>query len=189
MKRAGRITASRFREILHTDVSQPSLSLIKGIRYPAAHQFSSVPCQYGLDNEDTARSAYLENFAEIHESLMVIKSGLILHPSYPFMSATPDGIVHCSYCGSGTLEIKCPYICRERSFEEVAKENNPAFCLQQDEDGSLSLKKDHSYYYQVQMQMQLCLVNYCDFVVWREGEIFTRESFEMKLLLTILLQG
>ena len=47
-QRAGRITASRFREILHTDVSQPSLSLIKGICYPAAHQFSSVPCQYGL---------------------------------------------------------------------------------------------------------------------------------------------
>ena len=109
---------------------------------------------------------------------MIIKSGLILQPSYSFMGATPDGIVHCSCCGSGTLEIKCPYICRERSFEEVAKENNPAFYLQQDEDGSVSLKKDHSYYYQVQMQMQLFLVNYCEFVVWREGErIFRDETF------------
>ena len=103
---------------------------IKGIFTTAAHQFSSVPCQYGLDNEDTACSAYFENFAEIHESLMIIKSGLFLHPSYSFMGATPDGIVYCSCCGSGTLEIKCPYICRERSFEEVAKENNLAFCLQ-----------------------------------------------------------
>ena len=70
-QRAGRITASRFRDILHTDFSQPSLSLIKGICYPAAHQFSSVPCQYGLTNEDTARSAYFERFTEIHESLMM----------------------------------------------------------------------------------------------------------------------
>ena len=174
-QRAGRITASRFRDILHTDFSQPSLSLIKGICYPAADQFSSVPCQYGLTNEDTTHSAYFERFAEIHESLMIIKSGLILHPSYPFMGATPDGIIHCSCCGSGILEIKCPYSCRERSFKEVAKENDPDFCL---EHGLLSLKKEHSYYYQVlQLQMQLCLVNYCDFVVWREDEIFHQRIF------------
>ena len=171
-QRAGRITASRFREVLHTDFSQPSLSLIKSICYPAEYQFTTVPCQYGLDNEDKARSVYFEKFVERHDSLMIIKSGLILNPSYPFMGATPDGIVHCSCCGTGTLEIKCPYSCRERSFEDVANEHNLTFCLYQDEDGSLYLKKEHAYYYQIQMQMQLSQVNYCDFVLWREGEIF-----------------
>ena len=42
-QRAGRIAASRFRETLHTDCSQPSLSLIKSICYPAEHQFTTVP--------------------------------------------------------------------------------------------------------------------------------------------------
>lgn len=106
-----------------------------------------------------------------HECLIIIKSGLILHPSYPFMGATPDGIVHCACCGSGTLEIKCPYSCRERSFKEAASED-PAFCLEQEGDGSLNLKRSHSYFYQTQMQMQLCQVEYCDFVVWRAGELF-----------------
>ena len=105
-QRVGRITASRFREALHTDWTQPSLSLIKSICYPAEHQFTTVPCQYGLDNEDKACFVYFKKFAERHDSLMIIKSGLILHPLYPFMGATPDGIVHCSCCGTGTLEIK-----------------------------------------------------------------------------------
>ena len=169
---AGRITASKFREALHTDCSQPSLFLIKSICYPAEHQFTTVPCQYGLDNEDKACSAYFKKFVERHDSLMIIKSGLILHLSYPFMGATPDGIVHCSCCGTGTLEIKCPYSYRERLFEDVTNEHNSMFCLYQDEDGSLYLKKEHAYYYQIQMQMQLTHVNYWDFVVWREGEIF-----------------
>ena len=111
-----------------------------------------MPCLYGQENEDRARSAYFNMYAEKHVSLMIIKSGLILHPSYPFMGATPDGIVHCACCGSGTLEIKCPYSCRDRSFEEAASED-PAFCLEQGDDGSINLKRNHSYFYQTQMQM------------------------------------
>ena len=89
------------------------------------------------------------------------------------MGATPGGIVYCSCCGTGTLEIKCPNSCRERSFEHVANKHNSTFCLYQDEDGSLYLKKENAYYYQIQMQMQLSqAANYCDFVLWREGEIF-----------------
>lgn len=60
----------------------------------------------------------------------------------------------------------------ERSFEDVANEHSSTFCLYQDEDGSLYLKKEHAYYYQIQMQMELSQVNYCDFVLWREGEMF-----------------
>ena len=123
-QQAGRITASRFREALYIDCFQPSLSLIKSICYPAEHQFTTVPCQYGLDNEDKVRSVYFKKFVERHDSLMIIKSGLILHPLYPFMGATPDGIVHCSCCSTDTLEIKCPYSCRERSFEVVTNEHS-----------------------------------------------------------------
>jgi len=136
-QRAGHITASKLKEILHTDFSQPSMSLIKGICYPAAHQFSSLPCLYGLENEDRARSDYFDMYSMQHESLIIIK-------------------------------IKCPYSCR---IKEAASED-PAFCLEQEGDGSLNLRRSHSYFYQTQMQMQLCQVKYCNFVVWRVGELF-----------------
>ena len=87
---AGRITASRFREVLHTDCSQPLLSLIKSVCHPAEHQFATVPYQYWLDNEEKVRSVYFERFVERHDSLMIIKSGLILNSLYLFMGATPQ---------------------------------------------------------------------------------------------------
>ena len=36
------------------------------------------------------------------------------HTAYPFLGASPDGLVCCSCCGKGLLEIKCPYSIRDR---------------------------------------------------------------------------
>ena len=94
-----------------------------------------------------AREKYVTEHSKVHESFFVIKCGLILHPSYPFIGASPDGIVKCSCCGTGTLEIKCPFQCKEKLFEELAQNQSP-FCLEM-ESGSLKLKNDHPYYYQV----------------------------------------
>ena len=91
--------------------------------------------------------------------IFVIKCGLILHPSYPFIGASPDRIVNCSCCGTGTLEIKCPFRCKEKSFEEVVQSQS-SFCLEM-ESGSLKLKNDHLYYY-------------CDFVIWRGDNVFVQ---------------
>jgi len=41
-QRAGRITASRLKSACHTNITDPSKSLIRQICYPEAHQFSSV---------------------------------------------------------------------------------------------------------------------------------------------------
>ena len=38
-----------------------------------------------------------------------------------FIRASPDGLVCCFCCGDGTLEIKCPFSCRNRSFRQVAE--------------------------------------------------------------------
>ena len=54
-QRAGRITASRFRGILHTDCTKPSVSAIKSICYPVMHQFMPKACQYGCEHEEQAR--------------------------------------------------------------------------------------------------------------------------------------
>lgn len=45
-QRAGRITASKFKSACHTNPEKPSISLVKAICYPAAHQFSSAATRY-----------------------------------------------------------------------------------------------------------------------------------------------
>ena len=171
-QRAGRITASRFREILHTYYTQPSVSAIKSICYPVMHQLMPKACQYGCEREEQARIKYLDDHSKTQNSLIVINCELILHPLYPFFGVSPDGIINCSYCSccsSGVLEIKCPYRCKDKSVNEMVEERN--FCLET-VDGSLSLKRNHAYYYQIQLQMKICEVEYCDFVVWSKESIF-----------------
>ena len=58
---------------------------------------------------------------------------------------------------------------KEISFEDANVQGS--FCLKEDNSG-LRLKIDHAYYYQVQLQMNICLVEYADFVLWREEEMF-----------------
>ena len=45
--------------------------------------------------------------------------------------------------------------------------------MEEDND-SLRLKEDHTYYYQVQLQMKICQVDYADFVVWKEEDLFVQ---------------
>ena len=70
------------------------------------------------------------------------------------------------------LEIKCPCSCRETAFAKASQH----FFLKKDKDGQFHLDVQHSYYYQVQAQIKLCCVDYCDFVVWREEELFVQGS-------------
>ena len=169
-QRAGRITASKLREALHTNHFQPSVSLIKAICYPEQHKFTSSACQYGCKHEDIARVAYTEKMQACHENFMVIQCGLILDPEFPFLGATPDGLVYCKCCESRVLEIKCPFSCKNKAFSEAILDNSSFFL--EDDNGGLALKEDHMYYYQIQLQMKLCHMQHCDFVAWREGEIF-----------------
>ena len=90
-QRSGRVTASKLREV---HPLQPSVSLIKSICYPEMRLFTSTACKYGCDHEDAARLKYIEVLGKVHKKLIVIQSGLILDPMWPFLGATPDGLVH-----------------------------------------------------------------------------------------------
>ena len=64
--------------------------------------------------------------------------------------------------------MKCPFACRNKSFLQCTSETT--FCLEKS-GGYFSLKHNHAYYYQVQLQMKLCMVTFCDFVMWREDDL------------------
>ncbi|XP_078685565.1 uncharacterized protein LOC144918571 [Branchiostoma floridae x Branchiostoma belcheri] len=91
--RAGRITASNFHPAVRTSPANPSVSLIKRICYPQAYKFSTAATRWGCKHEKTAISSYKEMQLKHHGSFSVEESGLHIHQEYPFIGASPDGLV------------------------------------------------------------------------------------------------
>ena len=89
-----------------------------------------------------------------HVNLHVELSGFHIHPSFPHLGALPDGIVQCSCCGKGVLEIKCPYNAREYLISDAIQENFIDFLDTTPHE--FALKHLHSYFYQIQTQLFIC---------------------------------
>ena len=94
-----------------------------------------------------------------HQDFTLRKAGLYISKEKPFLGASPDGIISCSCCGKGALEIKCPfkYI---SGLQGVAGSSN--CCL----SANYTLKEGHEYYAQVQLHMYTANCVYTDFLVW-----------------------
>ena len=161
--RAGRITASRMKQACHTDTAMPSLSLIKMICYPEAYKFVSKATQWGCNHEATACDQYRLHQGSLHQKFTLRQSGLVLHPDWPHLGASPDSIIQCECCGPGVLEIKCPFCRKDEDVDAITSSSKS--CLIASSDGSSHLDRNHRYYYQVQTQLFICNVEYCDFCV------------------------
>ena len=100
-----------------------------------------------------------------------ISMGLVVNTKHTHLGASPDGGVSCSCCGTGLLEIKCPYKHRDSHPLEVADSN---FYLHASStvDGATELKRTHDYFVQIQGQMAICRRDYCDFVCWTPKGIY-----------------
>ena len=108
----------------------------------------------------------LHHEREAFHNLTIEVSGLAIHPDYPHLEASPDGIVKCDCCGFGVLELKCQFSCKNQCFAEAVNSDTD-FCLM----GTGRLKTWHAYYYQVQTQMKLTNTGYGDFVLWSPAEL------------------
>ena len=100
----------------------------------------------------------------------VSPSGFIICVEEPWLGATPDGIL-----GLGIVEVKCPFTCRECSFE-VAATTSSMFCLRKTVNG-LRLSPTHKYYHQVQVQLFVTKAEHCDFVVWSPSQVHIERIF------------
>lgn len=138
--RVGRITASRVGAILglskyrnRDDVMRDMVREALG----APSEFTgNEATRYGELHEADALDAYEQRFGTIIEP-----SGLVVHPHFDWLAASPDGLVG----EHGLVECKCPY--RSRYTTPSAE-----------------------YVAQMQLQMECTERDWCDFVIWREGE-------------------
>ena len=110
---------------------------------------------WGTSHESEARAEY--------EALMqtkVAECGLTLHPAFPYLGASPDGIVD----DSTILEIKCPYTGRDKSVKELV--NSGYRHIEMDENNQMKLKCSSEYYCQVQGEMALTNRTMTHLVIW-----------------------
>lgn len=78
------------------------------------------------------------------------KTGLIVHPEFPFLGASPDALVG----NEGLFEMKCPYKARNSAIEDIHLEYL---------DTNRKLKKNRNYFFQI--QGLFTDRNWCDFMV------------------------
>lgn len=186
--RTGRITASRFATVCRRKENVDPNSLIKSVMGYYSDK-TSDGMEWGINHENTAKKEYVREMKNKgHRTISVEESGLCVMPDYPYIGASPDGLVSCS-CGDckdseGLLEIKCPF--KHRNFSPKHAALNRDFCCDLNND-SLTLKKSHPYYFQVQGQMAVTGRNWCDFVIWtRKGISIERIPFDISLWKDIL---
>ena len=106
----------------------------------AESEFKMVPAvAHGQMMEDHARI-----FLEKTQDYTVEETGLVVHPKYDFLAASPDGLVGLDGC----VEIKCPY-------PQYTKKPYSVF------DPAKSV-----YLWQVYMQMEVLDADWCDFICY-----------------------
>ena len=159
LHRAGRITASICKEFFCTDHTQITNKTLfeKIMQYTIRKPTNQM--QYGSAMESSARDWYFATQKQKHVNLSVREAGFHVRVNYPFLGASPDGIVSCDCHDQKLLEIKYP-----SKYEDgfLNWENDKDFPLAKD---SLP-KTSHQYYFQVQLQIFMCKFSSVDFLFY-----------------------
>lgn len=71
-----------------------------------SRKFKTAATTWGNDHESVARNKYRTVMSATHENFLVSICGFFINVQYPFIGASPDGLVTCTCCGEGICEIK-----------------------------------------------------------------------------------
>lgn len=120
---------------------------------------------HGRDCENGVKTIIAHKFSDY----TFRNTGLIVNPFYPFLGASPDGLLYAP--GDPILvEIKCVYNPTKLSLNSLVMLRKN-FCLEVDENKGFKLRDNHAYMYQIQGQMALANINECYFVLYfKENE-------------------
>lgn len=127
--RAGRIGASQCFSAFHTNLAQPSQSLIKTICYPSLYKVNTKATRYGLKYESDAIKAYGASMKSRHVNLEVKKCRLFINKENSFLHAIPDFLVSCDCCGSGCREVKCLIVILMATLTTISFSRKPQFSV------------------------------------------------------------
>jgi len=121
---------------------------------------AAINASYGTETENDAFESYCKCF-----NVTVIKCGLIVHIKYPWLCASPDGIVVIDGIPKKVLEIKCPISCKDKMIiDPILNVSNVKYL--QLINGKVTLKKSHTYYTQCQILMFTSGLDECDLYIF-----------------------
>jgi putative phage-type endonuclease len=142
-QRIGRITGSRVAAILGLDKYKSADDVMRDM----VREYHGAESEF-TGNEATAFGHDNEPHAisayEDQTECLVISTGLHVHHEHPWLAASPDGLVG----HDGLIEVKCPFRATYTTLAEVPH-----------------------YAAQIQLQLACTMREWCDFVIWRDGEI------------------
>ena len=159
--RNGAITASDGGCVLGVNKYEPSYKFIVKKVFGSPFKTNQA-CYHGKKLENIATMIYSQKY-----DVSVSEFGLLTHPNYKFLGASPDGIVN-KYKQDGVtptdmvgrmLEIKCP-VSRNIELEGNVYDICPEY-----------------YWVQVQLQLECCDLDLCDFWQCKLTEYKTRQEF------------
>ncbi|XP_060853394.1 uncharacterized protein LOC132931411 [Rhopalosiphum padi] len=150
-----RLTASRFGEICKMRPNTSCKTKVHNILYKPP--VTSKQMSYGHNMEHEARKK-LEEIIKLDVQL----SGLVIDTNFPYLAASPDGLVG----DHAIVEIKCPYTAKDSENSVDAVNNKLLSYCNITQENKLQLKNDHQYYYQVMGQLHITRRNVCYFVVY-----------------------
>lgn len=146
-KRVGRVTGSNVGAILGLNPYKTADDVLREMvraYHGAESEFTgNVATEHGTFHEDGAQAEY-----EMETGNKVEECGLIVHPEYDWLAASPDGLLSLG----AVLEIKCPYGKR--------KDEKPEFKPLEDQE---------HYWAQVQVEMACAQTKFAHFYQWAPG--------------------
>jgi hypothetical protein len=172
--RVGRLTASRFGEVMAYKGNNTNNYIVKSVVSAGRVEIKSAAITYGKEHETVAREMYVNQCKKTHSKLKVRESGLVIDSRNAHLGASPDGLVSCKCCGSGLLEIKCTYKYKGSSLREIV--SDPGYHLYEDDNGEFHLKETSGWYKQIQGQLAIAQRDWCDFVLYIGGTKTTKQK-------------
>jgi hypothetical protein len=186
--REGRLTASVMHDVVsHVHKAEvvgtitSVVKLVMGENTP----FSSKATEHGKMNEPVARKEFSITMRKQHKNFSISETGLWVSMENPFIASSPDGLVNCACCGTGVVEIKCPYTDSLLSVFDYALKGTSHSQAQHKtvvivENGQCVINKKHKYYTQMQVQMMCCEVSYCYLVIATQAEADNMRFFKVE---------
>ena len=100
------------------------------------------PIKRGKLNEAVALNEFLITEATKHRNFKVNRCGLFLDHKKPCIGVSPDPAASCKCHGFCVVEIKCPFIIRDKLITENVSECS---FLELNQMGNIQLKRSHKY--------------------------------------------
>ncbi|KAI5634747.1 yqaJ-like viral recombinase domain-containing protein [Phthorimaea operculella] len=150
------ITASNFGPVCKRQKSKDTAPLVKNILYKSniSHVASIA---HGIENEQQALQKIQQQ-----ENVSIEPCGLFIDKDFPFIGATPDGLI-----GNDVLvEVKCPFSASKIGLKKAIEENKIQILKYCKKSRTAKINEKSNWYFQVQGQLHVTGRRQCLFGIW-----------------------